>query len=476
MTTMTDIHYDLIVIGAGVGGYVAAIRASQLGMRVACIDKRATLGGTCLNVGCIPSKALLHSSQKYHDVHHHAADHGIEISGPITLNLQKLLARKNKVVADLTQGIAFLFKKNNITFIQGTACFSDVHTLAVTQADGHIQTVTGAKILIATGSESMPLPGIEVDEQHIVSSTGALSLSQVPEHLIVIGGGYIGIELGSVWRRLGAKVTVIEYADTIVPALDQEIGAAYFKSLRQQGLDFKLRTQVLKAEKANDKINVTIQAVGNDKVEAQETLTCDVLLSCAGRRAYAEGLGLETLGIQRDDKGRIQVDNYYATSVPHIYAVGDVISGPMLAHKAEEEAIAVVEMMVGQKPHVNYQTIPAVIYTHPEVAFVGKNEQELQREGHKYRVGKFPFSANSRARPNGDTEGFVKILADDITDEVLGVHIIHADAGTLIAEAVLAMEFKASAEDIARTCHAHPTLNEAVKEAALNVYGKAIHM
>ena len=477
---MTEINtpYDLVVIGAGVGGYVAAIRAAQLGMRVVCIDKRATLGGTCLNEGCIPSKALLHSSQKYHDIQHNTEIHGINIQGSITLNLQKMMARKNKVVTDLTQGVAYLFRKNNITFVQGEASFIDSTTLCISQGDGHEKTITGTHILIATGSESMPLPSIEVDERRIVTSTGALTLDKVPEHMIIIGGGYIGIELGSVWHRLGAKVTIIEYADRIVPTLDAEIGASFYQLLQRQGLEFKLNTQVIKAEKNKDKIHITVQPAKDGNAEAasnHETMTCDVLLCCAGRRAYAEGLNSDAMGVKRDERGRLIVDGQYRTTVPNIYAVGDVITGPMLAHKAEEEAIAVVEMINGQKPHINYNTIPGVIYTHPEVAFVGKTEQDLQHEQRAYRVGKFPFAANSRAKPNNDTEGFVKILADEHTDEVLGVHIIHTDAGTMIAEAVLAMEFRASSEDIARTCHAHPTLNEAVKEAALNVFKRAIH-
>ncbi len=466
-------QFDLIVIGAGVGGYVASIRASQLGMKVACIDKRASLGGTCLNVGCIPSKALLHSSHKLEQTQHHLAEHGIVISGPVKVDLPTFLKRKDKVVEDLTKGIAYLFKKNKVTFIQGTARFNNAQELTVVAADKTERTLKAAKILIATGSEVASISGVDIDEKRVVSSTGALSLSQVPKHMVVIGGGYIGLELGSVWRRLGARVTVVEYMDTIVPAMDREVGSALFKSLKSQGMEFKLATKVNNIENSSKILKLNLEAAQGGNAEILE---CDIVLCCTGRRPFTGDLGLEELGLKIDQRGYIEVNDHFETNIKGIFAVGDVIRGPMLAHKAEEEGMAIAEYMVGQKPHVNYQAIPSVVYTYPEAASVGKTEEELKRDNRAYLVGKFPFSANSRARPNGETEGFVKILADEKTDEVLGVHIIHAEAGTLIAEAALAMEFRASSEDIARTCHAHPTLNEALKEASLDVFKRAIHI
>ena len=470
---MADSEFDLIVIGAGPGGYVAAIRAAQLGMKVACIDKRGVLGGTCLNVGCIPSKALLQSSEKFVEASAHLADHGVKVS-TVSLDLKTMLGRKDKVVDSLTKGIAFLFKKNKIQSFTGTARISAPGTVVVTDTKGADQSLTAKNILIATGSESMPLPGVDVDEKKIVSSTGALGLAKVPKHLVVIGGGYIGLELGSVWSRLGAKVTVVEFLDRIVPAMDTEVADEMFKTLKKQGLDFKLSTKVTGAKNTKTGVSLTVEAASGGDAE---TLECDVVLVSIGRRPFTEGLGLEDLGVATDNRGFIQVDHSFKSSVDGIYAIGDVIPGPMLAHKAEDEGVVAVEMMAGQSGHIDYNAIPAVVYTAPEVASVGKTEQQLKDDGIEYRVGKFPFMANSRARAAGeDGTGFVKILADAKTDRVLGAHIIGPDAGTLIAELALAMEFSASAEDIARTCHAHPTLNEAVKEAAMAAWNKPIHV
>ena len=468
---MSDSQFDLIVIGAGPGGYVAAIRAAQLGLKTACIEKRGTLGGTCLNVGCIPSKALLHSSEKFEEAQSHLAEHGVKV-GKVELDLKTLMARKDKVVDDLTKGIDFLFKKNKVTNITGAAKISKPGEVVVT-ADGKDETYTATNILIATGSEVAPLPGVEIDEDRIVSSTGALALSKVPGHLVVVGGGYIGLEMGSVWRRLGSKVTVVEFLDAIVPNMDAEVGKAMHKTLEKQGMEFKLGTKVTGAKTTKSKVTLTVEpAQGGDA----EDIACDVVLVSIGRKPFTEGLGLEDAGVAMDDRGVIQVDANFKTNVDGIYAIGDVIPGAMLAHKAEEEGIACVERLAGQATHINYDAIPSVVYTWPEAASVGKTEEQLKADGVAYNKGSFPFMANSRARANGDTEGFVKILADQATDEVLGVHIIGPDAGTMIAELALAMEFGASSEDIARTCHAHPTLNEAVKEAALDVEGSPIHM
>lgn len=465
--------YDLIVIGSGPGGYVAAIRAAQLGMKVACIDKRTAPGGTCLNIGCIPSKALLQSSEKYEEANHALAVHGVK-AGQIELDLGTMMARKDKVVGENTRGVEFLFRKNKVSFVKGEAKLTAKDTVAVAGADGKTQELKAGKaVVIATGSESVGLPGIEIDEKTVVSSTGALSLPSVPKHFVVVGGGYIGLEMGSVWRRLGAKVTVVEFLDRITPTMDAEVGKALQGSLTKQGFAFRLGTKVTAAKKANGSLALTLEPAQGG---AAEQLSCDVVLVSVGRRPYTDGLGLDTVGVKCDNKGRVMVDAGYATNVPGIYAIGDVVAGPMLAHKASEEGVVLAETLAGQRPHLDYDAIPAVIYTHPEVASVGKTEEELKAAGVAYRVGKFPFSANGRARANADIEGFVKIIADRTTDRVLGVHIIGADAGTMIAEAALAMEFGASAEDIARTCHAHPTLNEAVKEAALAVEGRAIHI
>jgi len=460
-------NFDLVVIGAGPGGYVAAIRAAQLGMNVACIEKRASLGGTCLNIGCIPSKALLQSSEKFEETRHSAAEHGINVAG-VSLDLPRMMARKDKVVTDLTKGIDFLFRKNKVTRIEGSARIARPGEVVVGD-----RTLAAKFILIATGSDSTPLPGVEIDEQRIVSSTGALALPEVPKRLVVIGGGYIGLEMGSVWRRLGSEVTVVEFLDRIVPAMDREIGATLMRTLGKQGMKFKLGTKVTAAHKGNSDIALTVQPAAGG---AAEVLSADVVLVSIGRKPHVDGLGAEALGIKRDPRGYIQIDQRFETSVPGIYAIGDVVPGAMLAHKAEEEGIAAVEIMAGQAGHVNYDAIPAVVYTWPEAASVGKTEEELKAANIGYKTGKFPFTANSRARANAYTEGLVKILADAKTDRVLGAHIVGPDAGTMIAELALAMEFGASAEDIARTSHAHPTLNEAVKEAALAVAGHAIHM
>ena len=470
--------YDVIVIGSGPGGYVAAIRAAQLGMKTACIDKRSSPGGTCLNIGCIPSKALLQSSEKFEEANHALAVHGIK-ADKVEFDLGAMLARKDKVVSENTKGVEFLFRKNKVAFVKGAAKFTAKDTLSVTGEDGKPQELKAQKaIIIATGSDSVNLPGIAIDEKTIVSSTGALSLLAVPKHLVVVGGGYIGLEMGSVWRRLGAQVTVVEFLDRITPTMDLEIGKALQTALTKQGFAFKLGTKVTGAKKANGGWSLSLEAAPNNSGGAgkAEELQCDVVLVSVGRRPYTDDLGLDAVGVKLDNKGRVMVDPHFATNVPGIYAIGDVIAGAMLAHKASEEGVVLVETLAGQKPHIDYDAIPAVIYTHPEVGSVGKTEEELKAAGVQYKIGKFPFSANGRARANADTEGFVKIIADQKTDRVLGMHIIGADAGTLIAEAALAMEFGATSEDIARTVHAHPTLNEAVKEAALAAGSGAIHI
>jgi len=459
--------FDLIVIGAGPGGYVCAIRAAQLGLRVACVEKRATLGGTCLNIGCIPSKALLQSSENFDEVSHHYKDHGILVEG-IKLDLARMQARKGEVVSANVKGVEFLFKKNKVTWLKGAG---RVTAPGMVDVDGTAYATKS--IVIATGSESIPLPGVEVDEKTIVTSTGALELDRVPDHLVVIGGGYIGLELGSVWKRLGSEVTVVEYLDRLLPGMDGEIGKQFERTLGKQGMKFKLSTKVTKAEKTEAGVVLTLEPAKGGEAT---TITADVVLVSIGRRAYTESLGLADVGVALDDRGRVVVDSHWATNVPGIYAIGDVIAGPMLAHKAEEEGVAIAECLTGQAGHVNYGVIPGVVYTWPEVASIGKTEEELTREGVAYKVGKFPFTANGRARAMGSTEGFVKILADTATDRILGAHIIGPDAGTLIAELATAMEFGASSEDVARTCHAHPTLSEAVKEAALAVEGRALHI
>jgi dihydrolipoamide dehydrogenase len=465
--------YDVVIIGGGPGGYVAAIRAAQLGLKTACVDKRGTPGGTCLNIGCIPSKALLQSSEKYSEAQHTLAQHGVKVSG-VDLDLTTMMSRKDKVVGENTRGVEYLFKKYKVDYIKGAARFLAPGRLGITPVDGATVTEIAAKsVIIATGSDIVPLPGVEIDEKTVVSSTGALTLSAVPKSLIVVGGGYIGLEMGSVWRRLGSSVTVVEFLDRITPGMDAELSRSLQRVLQKQGITFRLGTKVAAAKRSGEGVTLTLEpAQGGPK----EEISAAVVLVAIGRRPYTEGLGLETVGVVVDNKGRIKVDENFATNVKGIYAIGDVIAGPMLAHKASEEGVALVETLAGQRSHVNYEAIPAVIYTWPEVASVGRTEEELKSAGIAYKVGKFPFTANARARANADTEGFVKILADAKTDRVLGVHIIGPDAGTMIAEATLAMEYGASAEDIARTTHAHPTLNEAVKEAALAVEGHPIHI
>ncbi|ARD86837.1 dihydrolipoyl dehydrogenase [Rickettsia bellii] len=457
-------EFDLVVIGSGPAGYTGSIRAAQLGMKVACIEKNDTLGGTCLNIGCIPSKALLNSSEKYEEALKHFENIGI--NAEVKLDLQKMLANKDKVVSDLTKGIDGLFAKNKITRIKGEA---KIISSNIVEVNG--EQISAKNILIATGSNVIEIPNIKIDEEFIVSSTGALKLSKVPENLIVVGGGYIGLELGSVWRRLGSKVTVVEYAESIVPMLDKEVASQFMKLQLKQGIEFKLKTKVLSAEVKSGKVNLTIEEEGKSSV-----ITSDVVLMAVGRKAYTQNLGLEAVGIATDKQGRIEINEHFQTVVPNIYAVGDAVKGAMLAHKAEEEAIAAAEIMAGQAGHVNYNLIPSVIYTSPEVASVGETEEQLKEKGVSYKVGKFPFLANSRARAVGKTEGMVKILADSKTDKVLGAHIIGADAGTLIAELTAYMEFGAAAEDIARTCHAHPTLSEAIREAALGVDKRTINI
>ncbi|MDE3017205.1 MAG: dihydrolipoyl dehydrogenase [Pseudomonadota bacterium] len=467
-------EFDLIVIGGGPGGYVAAIRAAQLGMNVACVEMRGALGGTCLNVGCIPSKALLESSHHYEEAKEHFAGHGIKAS--VELDLPTMLSRKDKVVLDLTRGIEGLFKKNKVTYVKGKGV---IQSAGVVVVDGK-ETLKTKKILIATGSDVAPLPGVAIDEKKIVSSTGALSLEKVPENMILVGGGIIGLELGSVWRRLGAKVTVVEFLDRIAPGMDGEAAKQFQRLLEKQGIIFKLGMKVTGADTRGTGVTLTLEPATPSPTLSPPggggSISADVVLVAIGRRPYTDGLGLEKVGVKLDDRKRVDVNDHFETSVKGIYAIGDVIRGPMLAHKAEDEGMAVAEIMAGQKGHVYYDGIPSVVYTWPEVAWVGKTEEELKSAGVEYKAGKFPFLANSRGRAVGETDGFVKILADSKTDRVLGVHILGPDAGTLIAEAALAMEFGASSEDIARTCHAHPTLNEAVKEAALAVLGRAIHI
>lgn len=467
---MSD-SYDVVIIGGGPGGYVCAIRAAQLGLKTACVEMRGALGGTCLNVGCIPSKALLQSSELYHEATHSFANHGIVVKPK--LDLGAMLARKSKIVGDLTKGIEFLFKKNKVDYIKGRGHIDAPGKVSVTEGPDKGKTIEAKNIIIATGSESTPLPGIEVDEKTVVTSTGALEFDKVPKHMVVIGGGVIGLELGSVWSRLGAQVTVVEFLDRIVPGMDGEVSKTFKRILGKQGMEFKMKTKVTGAKKVKSGVELTMEpAAGGDA----ETLTCDKVLLCIGRRPYTEGLGLEEVGVEKDQRGVIQVDAHYKTNVDGIYAIGDCIPGAMLAHKAEDEGMVLAEILAGQKPHINYDAIPGVVYTFPEVADVGASEERLKEEGRAYTVGKFPFTANSRAKANDATEGFVKILADAETDKVLGAHIIGPGAGDMIHEIVTVIEFGGSAEDVARTCHAHPTYSEAVKEAALAVDKRPIHM
>ena len=462
-------EFDVVVIGGGPGGYVCAIRAAQLGNKTACIESRGALGGTCLNVGCIPSKSLLHASEMYSKAQNEFKHIGIN-TGALSLDLEKMMDHKAKSVEGLTKGIEFLFKKNKVTYLKGHGNFKNKNTLEVKDSSGSVQEIKAKNIIIATGSSVLSLPNIEIDEDIIVSSTGALSLKKVPKKLIVIGGGVIGLEMGSVWLRLGSEVEVIEYMDHITPGMDREICDNFLKILKKQGMKFHLSTKVLDVKKKSDGATVFVENNGQ-KME----MTGDIVLMSVGRKPNTDGLNLEAAGINKDQKGRISIDKKFKTNVDNIYAIGDVIEGPMLAHKAEDEGMAVAEFISGKYGHVNHDTIPGVVYTSPEVAAVGKTEEQLKQAGIEYNVGKFPFMANSRAKINNDADGFVKILADKATDKILGVHMIGPDVGTMIAEVVLAMEFGASAEDIARTCHAHPTLTEAVREAALAVDKRAIH-
>ena len=469
---MAETQFDLIVIGAGPGGYVAAIRAAQLGMKVACVDRRETLGGTCLNVGCIPSKALLHASEQYANVADGALEKlGVTVKGA-SLDLAKMQENKDEIVAGLTSGIDFLFKKNKITRLHGEARIDGTGAVTLTKgADKGSYSCT--RILIATGSHASSLPGVEIDEKRIVSSTGALALTKLPKKLVVIGAGYIGLELGTVWARLGAEVEVIEFLPRILPGMDDEIAKKFLAIAKRQGLSFRLKTAV-KSAKAS-KTGVTLSVAPADGGDA-ETIEADVALVSIGRHPAVDGLGLEHAGVALDERGRIKVDARFETSLEDVFAIGDVINGPMLAHKAEEDGVAAVEMMAGKAGHVDYDAVPGIVYTAPEVATLGKSEEALKAEGIAYTKGSFPMLANSRAKATGHTDGFVKILACAETDRVLGVHIIGHEAGTIIHECATAMAFGASAEDIARTCHGHPTLNEAVKEAALAVDGRAIHI
>ncbi|MDC0450177.1 dihydrolipoyl dehydrogenase [Pelagibacteraceae bacterium] len=463
-------EFDVIIIGGGPGGYVCAIRAAQLGLKTACVESRGTLGGTCLNVGCIPSKSLLNLSESFHKAKKDFNSQGIEFTG-LKLNLDKMMSSKNKSVQVLTKGIEFLFKKNNVTYIKGKGVLFSKNDIVV--YEGEKKTSYKAKnIVIATGSAPTSLPGINIDEKNIVSSTGALSFDDVPKELIIIGGGYIGLEMGSIWSRLGSNVTVVEYLDYITPGMDREVSNEFQKILTKQGIKFKLDNKVTAVSNVSNKVVVDFT---NNKTKAKERLETDKVLVAVGRKPYTEGLNLAKLGIKKDKQGKIEVNKKLQTSINNIYAIGDVITGPMLAHKAEEEGIAVAEIIAGQAGHVNYDVIPGVVYTSPEVAAVGKTEEQLKEANIDYKVGKFPFLANSRAKVNNETDGFVKILADSKTDRVLGVHMIGPHTGDMIAEMALAMEFGASAEDIARTCHAHPTHTEAVKEAALAIDKRAIH-
>ncbi|MBA0855812.1 hypothetical protein Goshw_019510 [Gossypium schwendimanii] len=480
---------DVVVIGGGPGGYVAAIKAAQLGLKTTCIEKRGTLGGTCLNVGCIPSKvvighglygemyiklilALLHSSHMYHEATHSFAGHGVKFSS-VEIDLPAMMAQKDKAVSNLTRGIEGLFKKNKVNYVKGYGKFISPSEVSVDTIEGASTVIKGKNIIIATGSDVKSLPGITIDEKRIVSSTGALALQEVPKKLIVIGAGYIGLEMGSVWGRLGSEVTVVEFAPDIVPSMDAEIRKQFQRSLEKQKMKFMLKTKVVGVDTSGNGVKLTVEpAAGGD----QTTLEADVVLVSAGRSPFTAGLGLDKIGVETDKIGRILVNDRFATNVAGVYAIGDVIPGPMLAHKAEEDGVACVEFIAGKHGHVDYDKVPGVVYTHPEVASVGKTEEQVKALGVDYRVGKFPFLANSRAKAIDDAEGIVKILADKETDKILGVHIMAPNAGELIHEAVLAINYDASSEDIARVCHAHPTMSEALKEAAMATYDKPIHI
>jgi len=468
---MAESTYDFVVIGSGPGGYVCAIRAAQLGFKTACVEKSPTLGGTCLNIGCIPSKALLAASEKFEEARDHLGAFGVDV-GTVALNLPGMMAHKDKTVKSNVDGVAYLFKKNKIDWIKGSAAFTGPNTLSVA-GEGEAQTITAKHIVIATGSEVTPLPGIAIDEKQIVSSTGALKLEAVPKSMVVIGGGYIGLEMGTVWQRLGADVTVVEFLDRILPGMDGEVSKQMQRILQKQGMKFRLSTKVSSAAASKTGVALTLEPAKGGEAEAMQA---DIVLVAVGRRAFVGGLDLDKAGVKLDDRGRVATDSHFATNVPGVYAIGDAIAGPMLAHKAEDEGSIVAEIIAGQSGHIDYNLVPGVVYTWPEAASVGQTEEQLKAEGVAYKVGKFPFSANGRARAINMTDGFVKILADAKTDKVLGAHIIGPEAGTLIAEVVGMMEFGASSEDIARTCHAHPTLEEAVKEAALGVEGRSIHI
>lgn len=471
-------QFDLIVIGGGPAGYVAAIRAAQLGMKVVCVEKRGSLGGTCLNVGCIPSKALLDSSEHFSLAQHKFKKHGIE-TGELKMNVPQMIARKNEVVKQLTQGIAGLFKKNKIEWAQGYGRFAGLDgSQKIVEVDGSSlgaknRTLKAEKILIATGSEVIELPTLKFDGKTIISSTDALELTSTPGHLVVVGGGVIGLEMGSVWSRLGSKVTVIEFADKILSVMDQQIAAEAKKSLLKQGLEFRMNTQALGAKKVGSKMQIEVM---DRATQAKETIECDLVLVATGRRPFTDGLQLDKVGLAANEKGRIDINDHFETRVKGVYAVGDCVQGPMLAHKAEEEGIAAVEIMAGQAGHVNYHTIPWIVYTWPEIAGVGHAEEELKAKGIEYKSGTFPFLANGRAKAMDESEGMVKILADAKTDKLLGMHIFGPRASDLIAEGATVLEYGGSAEDVARTCHAHPTLSEAVKEAAFAVAGRRIHL
>ena len=460
--------FDVTVIGGGPGGYVCAIRLSQLGLKTACIESRGSLGGTCLNVGCIPSKSLLNLSENFHKAKNFEKI-GIEI-GEIKLNLGKMMKNKEKAVTVLTKGIEFLFKKNKVSYFKGKGSFKSSSEIVVS-GDGGETVIETEKVIISTGSEPVSIPGMEFDEEKIISSTGALSLEKLPKKMVVVGGGYIGLEMGSVWSRLGTEVEVVEFLDHITPGMDREISSEFMKILKKQGIKFKLNTKVEKITKNEN--GVILEVI--DKENKKNNIEADVVLISVGRRPYTTGLKLENVGVKTDEKGKVKVDKNFETNIKNIFAIGDVIDGPMLAHKAEEEGIAVAEFIAGQSGHVNYDIIPGVIYTSPEVASVGKTEEQLNEKKINFKVGKFPFMANSRAKAIDEPEGFVKILADATSDKVLGVHIIGPHAGEMIAEMAIAMEFGASSEDIARTCHAHPTFSEAIKEAALSVEKRQIH-
>ena len=464
--------YDVTIIGGGPGGYVTAIRAAQLGMKVALVEKRSTLGGTCLNVGCIPSKALLHSSHLYHEAQHGMAEHGVKATG-VKLDLKAMMAHKDAVVGDTIKGVDFLMKKNKIDRLEGLGTIIGPGTVEVTPEKGKKSSISTKNIIIATGSDVTPLPGVEVDEKQIVTSTGALELPKVPKSMVVIGAGVIGLEMGSVWSRLGAKVTVVEFMDNILFGMDGELSKNMARILKKQGFEFKLKSKVTGAKKAKTGVTLTIEPRDGG---GAETLKADVVLVAVGRRPFTQGLGLQNVGVKMDERGFIQTDDHFKTSADGIYAIGDVIGGAMLAHKAEDEGVVLAEMLAGQSGHIDYDAIPGIVYTWPEVAGLGKTEEKLKEAGVNYSIGKFPFSANARARAMGDTDGFVKVLADAETDAILGVHIIGAAAGDLIQECVVAMEFGGAAEDIARICHGHPGLSEVVKEAALAVDGRALHM